>query len=365
MTDNELSKCIDSLLEDSTSDLGDLSLSVHLSNLSIDNSPNPSDNDQSSSFNLPSNLSKNLSNLSISYSISFEESPSPKPYSINTKRKRPSLLSVDSPQTGYSPLATSLLTSSNKKCPDKRRMSEFFKSEISVLNFSNKLGGSIDSLSDKDISFNRDLSVDSNKENLSDLSIDLNPNLSTKTTKSARFSERFRNEVSQLNLSSPDISFDLRGSGSPSPNVSLSFSDDEDGLNTCNKSCKGNVLKSSSDEDELSFDKENFKNMRLSRSLSEEDPDEQDEDDEQYDSSFIDDEAIEGSEESVSEEEEEAEASLLDLSDDDDEYVTPPSRNTETETPFYTPRSTKRNDAIFKTPSEFCHTPPVPTPSDR
>ena len=213
------------------------SLSLDLGDLSIDNtsSPKPSSLIEHCDNKNSSNISSCDPNISIAYSLSFEEFElKPAAYSVNSKRKLRTApkLSVNSPRrSGYSPLATNILNVNNSGLKQKR-FSEFFRSEMSNLN----LGEGNDSFSDKDSFKNLSLdsdkddsyknlsTLDSDKENLSNLSIDDKSVSSNKVLSSSRYSEHFRSEASQLQLSSPDISFDLPESPKNS-DLSLVFTD--------------------------------------------------------------------------------------------------------------------------------------------
>ena len=435
------------------------SLSIDLGNLSIDTSSplHGSRADNSENIKAVSNLSTDDLNVSIAYSLSFEDlEVEPKSYHPSSKRKlrKNPKLSTDS---GYSPLATNILNIQNSTARQKR-FSEFFRAELSNLNL-NDSGNSPASFSiskdnlenlsmtdsNKSVSCNN-LSLDpSDKENMSgvsatdrsgryseyfrseasqlhlsspDISFDLpdspkNKDLSLVLTSSSRetsqneeapervqvspqktrsFSEHFRSEVSQLQLSSPDISFyipesprvkdlslELTESSRENSvcksnqdknvkNVRLKKESDEDGPNFVTPArCKRNMILESSDEEDI-------ENANSTDDVHDEihEPHswkrESDLDDDRYDSSFIDDEALEG-EETASEDESEAEAVLTSASSDSnddqntsvDEYVTPP--NVVKETPFFTPRKnikTPNPTNLYRTPSTFCHSPITP-----
>ena len=461
------------------------SLGFELGDLSIDNTSSPLSSPRSESDNyiLP-DISNCDSNISIAYSVSFEElQVEPAAYNLNSKRKlkKAPKLSVDSPKnSGYSPLATNILNVKNSALKQKR-FSEFFRAELSNLNLSTHDSPAFsDGDSFKNLSLNSDkeencenLSLDADKENLSNLSIDEKTSTSSKVLSSSRYSEHFRSEASQLHLSSPDISFDLPESpknsdlslvmtGSSrenslnkevskkasaqdischkprsfsehfrhevselhlsSPDISFDLSkspkskdlslqltessrensiskpdmekpeiirvkkgSDEDCLNLITPSRRGvraNIL-DSSDEEEADVstlsDDEKVKSFPLrnasDNNLSSED--------EKYDSSFIDDEALEG-EETASDDESDVEyvptdessdsacddanrkvktAHTSTSSSDDDEFITPSS--VVEETPYVTPRTQKDTKKfnptnLYKTPSTFCHSPKTP-----
>ena len=444
------------------------SLSIDLGNLSIDTSSplHGSRADNSENIKTGSNLSTDDLNVSIAYSLSFEDlEVEPKSYHPSSKRKlrKTPKLSTDS---GYSPLATNILNIQNSTARQKR-FSEFFRAELSNLNL-NDSGNSPASFSiskdnlenlsltdsNKSVSCNN-FSLDPDKENMSgvsvknrsaryseyfrseasqlhlsspDISFDLpdspkNKDLSLALTSSSRetsqneeapesvqvspqktrsFSEHFKSEVSQLQLSSPDISFDIPESPRVKDlsleltessrensvcksnqdknvkNVRLKKESDEDGPNFVTPArCKRNMILESSDEEDI----ENANSTDVHDVIHEphswkRESDTSDIDDDKYDSSFIDDEALEGEEtasedesEAASEDESEAEAVLTSESSDSnddqntsvDEYVTPP--NVVKETPFFTPRKnikTPNPTNLYKTPSTFCHSPITP-----
>ncbi|XP_063686927.1 germ cell nuclear acidic protein-like [Bolinopsis microptera] len=456
------------------------SLSLDLGDLSIDNtsSPKPSSLNEHGSNANSSNISSCDSNISIAYSLSFEEFElRPAAYSVNSKRKLRTApkLSVDSlRRSGYSPLATNILNVNNSGLKQKR-FSEFFRSEMSSLN----LGEGNDSFSDKDSfknlsldsdkddSFKNLSTLDSDKENLSNLSIDdksvpsnkvlsssrysehfrsevshlhlsspdisfdlpespKNSNLSLVLTDSSRensivkkspekppseeilcrkprsYSEHFRNEVSQLDLSSPDISFDLPESPK-NKNLSLEFTEssrensfskpnqintenvrrkkesDEDGFDLAAPARRGgrkNMLESSDEEEEadvstVSEINESYpEEIRANNYILS--------DDEEYENSFIDDEALEGDE--TGSEDGGVLTSDSSASDDggafkgvqtpdsssDDDYETPGQPNVAIkETPFFTTRTdikmpNHNPTNLYKTPTSFCHSPSTP-----
>ena len=386
------------------------SLSLNFSSLSIDNSSSPRSRD---SFALPSNLSLSQSagDVSIAYELSFDEPEQKAPkYSIKTKRKLKSgpKLSIDS---GYSPLATDLMSTKQEHIKQKR-FSEFFRSEMSNLTPGKAL---IDSVgSDGELSFGslnledkENLSIDNSDMSVCQDSIKLN--IENKPLKNTRFSEHFRSEFSGMNISSPDISFDLPdslsknelsklslslgsynqdsrntslsidGSNHGSRNVSFNAGvplescpdrdrkvSDEDALNMQAPGtgrCRGTLLESSSeDEEDISF------------SVPAVDTTSTDSENSEYDSSFIDDQAEEG-------EETGSEASLADSSDHqfnsqsgesahesevdsevdtEEEYITPRTGGKVKDTPFFTPKTgfktpSKSSTNLYQTPSTFCH----------
>ena len=333
---------------------------AELSNLNISNSGKSPGSFSISKENLE-NLSMNDSNRSVSCNN----------LSLNSDKENVTGVSVTNRSTRYS---------------------EYFRSEASQLH-----------LSSPDISFdlpdspkNNDLSLvltGSSRETSQNEEVPEILQVSSQKTRS--FSEHFRSEVSQLQLSSPDISFDIPESPRVKDlsleltessrensvcklnqdknlkNLRLKKESDEDGPNLVTPArCKRNMILESSDEDE---DIGNAHSTDVHDEIHEPNPwkrasDTSDIDDEKYDSSFIDDEALEG-EETASEDESEVEAVLTSASSDSnddqdtsvDDYVTPP--NVVKETPFFTPRKnikTPNPTNLYRTPSTFCHSPITP-----
>ena len=327
-----------------------------------------------SSFCLKSNLSENSGNVSISYSVSLNESKveqSPA-YNVNNKRRIkncPKMSASSMSRPSYSPLATDLLINNSRR---HKRISDVFRETMLKIDLSiPKEVFSPDSFSDKDLSFMKNLSINSEKENLSKLSIDENiQTVEAKEIKSTRFSEHFRAELSHLNISSPDISFDMPNtspkqstdlslemssnhSNSPAISNSTSYfedlrnrkeSDDDDDVLHFNKPVnswqKANVLESSdeeSDVNEASFNEASHKTQGSQCSINLNNTDS--EDDDQYENSFIDDEASEG-------EETASESSCSESSSD--EFIHP--HMTTKKNIFSTPKASKNLALEYKTP---------------
>ena len=364
--------------ENNTSSEIDFSvLSLDLNDTSIeDTQESTSLKSVETGFCLKSNLSvNNDGNVSTSYSVSFDEPAVETPVcrlKKNSKRKIKNAPKFSTPSANlscYSPLATDLLNSSTRQ-----RFSDKFRADIYELNSNGtKEKVSMGSISDKDLSFIHDVSL-SDKENLSALSIDdISPGPCK--NKATRFSEHFRKELSQLHISSPDISFDMPNLSPNQNNLSLELSSslpesphelnykfskdtrfkkesDEDELNLvtpAHSKCHKNRLESSDEEsdDEL-LDDSLSHDQSLQYECSTNVGSESDSD-EQYENSFIDDEAMEGEE--TPDEDEKRETSI-ESSDDDlmtaldghlTKFVTPRIRKEPTETNMY------------NTPTTFCY----------